>query len=269
MLQFNSRARVGQRNTQQIKKKFVCVHSSMSQRYALWATRADQSDIIDVKDMEAYLEHCKPLASFKVGDEITPLNRMDTGGQSYTLSRLPAQRVEDLRTEFKLKSGKTRRFCPAALPQDILAKGAFEGKYLNDCMDEFPREWWEQAIKHRKLRPQGKDPSVNCYGVRSSQSLSEWRRKGWIYETHDCICDNRGWFQWYCRYALGRRCREVDVIQMRRWHAYRRWYMRKPPRSNIVRQDLLHWAYPHEGEAPKVQGKGVARGEAITEILCI
>jgi hypothetical protein len=89
------------------------------------------------------------------------------------------------------------------------------------------------------------DPRLNCFGVNASQSLSEWRRKGWIHPQ-----DPRGWFQWYCRYYLGRRTRD-DARQIRRWRAIARHVaaIRKHCEKGDVdcrrrqRQAVLHWAY--------------------------
>jgi hypothetical protein len=89
-----------------------------------------------------------------------------------------------------------RQFRPDLTPKQMLELGVFCGKYLTDCRDEFPASWFARA----KLSLSGRDCSLNYFGVDASQPLSEWRRKGWIHPD-----DPRGWFQWYCRYYLGRR----------------------------------------------------------------
>lgn len=132
-------------------------------------------------------------------------------------------------------------FRPELTPAEMLELGVFGGRYMTDCRDEFPPDWFERA----RLCPERHDPDLNFFGVNASQPLSEWRRKGWIYEE-----DPRGWFQWYCRYYLGRRCPD-DERQIRRWRAMRRHSaqirahccpgdLHCRPRQ---RQALLHWAY--------------------------
>jgi hypothetical protein len=132
-------------------------------------------------------------------------------------------------------------FSPELTPKQMLAMGVFGGKYMNDCRDEFPRDWFTRA----RLCPERRDPKANYFGVHASQRLSEWKRKHWIY--HE---DPRGWFQWYCRYYMGRRCPD-DERQIRRWKAFRRHaaQIRKncaPGDLNCrrrQRQALLNWAY--------------------------
>jgi len=137
------------------------------------------------------------------------------------------------------------RFAPAFQPQltprEMLALGVFGGRYMTDCRREFPRSWFARA----KLCPAHHDATLNCFGVNASQSLATWRRNGWIRPQ-----DPRGWFQWYCRYYMGRRSAD-DTRQIRRWRAIARHV------TQIVnncekgdhdcrrrqRQAVLHWAY--------------------------
>lgn len=103
-------------------------------------------------------------------------------------------------------------FQPYYSPRQMLEMGVFEGKYCNDCTDEFPTEWFQNA----KIS-EGPDPALNYFAIKSRQPLSVWRQKGWIYGP-----DPRGWFQWYCRYYLGRRLIDIDQVQIKRWRAFAR-----------------------------------------------
>jgi hypothetical protein len=132
-------------------------------------------------------------------------------------------------------------FEPGLTPQQMLKMGVFGGKYMTDCNKEFPEEWFAEA----KLCHEFHDPKLNFFGVNASQPLSVWREKGWIY--HE---DPRGWFQWYCRYYMGRRCPD-DERQVGRWQAMKRHVaqIRKHCASGELecrlkqRQALLNWAY--------------------------
>ncbi len=132
-------------------------------------------------------------------------------------------------------------FTPHFTPGEMLEMGVFEGKYCNDCRDEFPADWFENARVADKP-----DPDLNYFGVKSRQPLSVWREKGWIYGP-----DPRGWFQWYCRYYMGRRLSDIDAIQIKRWRGFARHAgqvsancdpgdIHCRPRQ---RQALLQWAY--------------------------
>ena len=112
-------------------------------------------------------------------------------------------------------------FTPHLTPAEMLVRGVFEGKYLNDCRGEFPAKWFRDAQAAGKLRPEGADPAVNEFGVKSRKSLGYWRRKGWI-PIAEGDRDVRGWFQWYCRYWMGRRMPAIDAIQIKRWRAFSR-----------------------------------------------
>ena len=132
-------------------------------------------------------------------------------------------------------------FRPQLTPAELLKVGVFGGKYMTDCRAEFPGEWFEGA----KLCAERHNPQINFFRVNASQPLSEWRRKGWIHPD-----DPRGWFQWYCRYYMGRRCAD-DERQIRRWRNIRRHAAQLEKhcaRRDLAcrprqRQSLLHWAY--------------------------
>lgn len=132
-------------------------------------------------------------------------------------------------------------FRPQLTPKQMLALGVFGGKYMTDCSDEYPSDWFDKA----KLCSERHDPKLNCFGVNASQPLSVWRKNGWIY--HE---DPRGWFQWYCRYYFGRRCPD-DERQIKRWRAISRHITQLqnncPPKALDCRprqrQAILHWAY--------------------------
>jgi len=134
-----------------------------------------------------------------------------------------------------------RGFKPDLSPKEMLKLGVFGGKYMTDCKKEFPKSWFTKA----KLSPKGKDVSLNYFKVGASQPLSMWKKKGWIYKE-----DPRGWFQWYCRYYMGRRCKD-DLRQIKRWKAMKRRVsqVKKNCKKGDIncrpkqRQALLHWAY--------------------------
>jgi len=133
-------------------------------------------------------------------------------------------------------------FQPDLTPKQMLELGVFGGKYMTDARGEFPADWFE----HAKLASAAADKALNYFGVHASQPLSVWRDKGWIHPD-----DPRGWFQWYCRYYLGRRLADEDRRQIKRWKAIRRHagqIRRNCEPGDIFcrprqRQALLHWAY--------------------------
>jgi hypothetical protein len=169
------------------------------------------------------------LSNFQVGLSL----RTRSGGENgeYTLSR-PAGQIDHI------------DFTPSLTPDQMLRLGSFGGKYLNALHREIPIEWLLVALAEDKIRPYAPvpDPNVNYYKVLSGQSLSEWRSKGWIRDV-----DPLGWFQWYTRYYLGRRCPD-DLRQISRWKAFKRHLgqIRAHPDQNrfVQKQALIQWAYP-------------------------
>lgn len=132
-------------------------------------------------------------------------------------------------------------FKPDLSPKQMLELGVFGGKYLNSAKSEYPKEWFVKANISDVF-----DSKLNYFKVSASQPLAEWRRKGWISEY-----DPRGWFEWYCRYYMGRRIPDEDMRQIKRWKAIKRHLAQIAHncRAGDVscrprqRQALLHWAY--------------------------
>ena len=145
---------------------------------------------------------------------------------------LTCQEGADFHTDFK----------PQLTPKEMLILGIFGGKYMTDCINEFPENWFRNA----KLSPNIKNPNLNYFKVNASFSLSKWRSKGWLHQD-----DPRGWFQWYCRYYMGRRIDQEDLRQIKRWKAINR-HVGAIKKNCVIgdlecrkkqRQALLHWAY--------------------------
>jgi len=136
-------------------------------------------------------------------------------------------------------------FKPDLAPKQMLKMGIFGGVYMRDCGNEFPKNWFVHA-RFQKTGSYEHDPKLNYFGVNASQSLAVWRKKGWIHPV-----DPRGWFQWYCRYYLGRRIADEDMRQIKRWKAMRRHIFQIKKHCvpgdldcrRVQRQALLHWAY--------------------------
>jgi hypothetical protein len=125
-------------------------------------------------------------------------------------------------------------FTPDLTPAEMLALGVFEGNYFDGWHEDYPADWFVHLKK------------VNYFKVSASQSLQVWQAKGWIHPI-----DPRGWFQWYCRYYLGRRVPQEDARQIKRWKAMQRHSAQIKMNCQVgdatcrpkQRQALLHWAY--------------------------
>ncbi len=132
-------------------------------------------------------------------------------------------------------------FKPFYTPSKMLEMGIFEGKYCNDCTNEFPKSWFKNA----KISDTP-EININYFKIKSRQSLRFWKDKGWIYGP-----DPRGWFQWYCRYYFGRRLPDIDLLQIKRWRSFTRHagQIKANCKSGDItcrprqRQALLQWSY--------------------------
>jgi len=136
-------------------------------------------------------------------------------------------------------------FKPELTPKQMLTLGVFGGVYMRDCVKEFPQDWFTKA-KFQNKGSYVHDPALNFFKVNASQPLSVWRKKGWIYKD-----DPRGWFQWYCRYYMGRRIPSEDERQIKQWRAIARHIAQLKKHCEVgdkscrpvQRQAILHWAY--------------------------
>jgi len=157
-------------------------------------------------------------------------------------------------------------FQPNLTPKEIIQAGTFGGCYFNPrggkkgflkrpilvTSKEFPEEWFENMSKGLYENRVYKSHR-NLYQVKAGQDQYYWEEHGWINEQ-----DPRGWFQWYCRFYLGRRTAD-DARQISRWTGVGgekgRWknnLLNKIVSSNrrfddasispVVRQTMLHWA---------------------------
>ena len=96
-------------------------------------------------------------------------------------------------------------FKPFYTPKQMLEMGVFEGKYLNSCTDEYPADWFENA----KLSDVP-NPKLNFFRVKSRKPSEWWKERNLFRDQ-----DPRGWFEWYCRFWMGRRS-EDDARQIQR-----------------------------------------------------
>ena len=117
-------------------------------------------------------------------------------------------------------------FRPTRSPAECLHLGVFGGCYFNPrggkpgifgrdvAVDaaELPAAWLEGLPPSKYISRRYNVPT-NRYGVKGGQDQAFWESKGWIH-----VQDPRGWFQWYCRFYMGRRSFD-DSRQISRWAA--------------------------------------------------
>ena len=165
-------------------------------------------------------------------------------------------------------------FTPNKSPEEMLREGCFGGSYfrplysrrlgtiIEDDYQELPNAWIDGLDVTTLLTSPEYDPEINKYKVKCGQSIEEWEASGWIDHQYDV----RGWFQWYCRFYMGRRCPDDDR-QISRWRKcagetgrwrrallkkYRAMGVRevfddgedeeKSDVSPVIHQTLFHWA---------------------------
>jgi hypothetical protein len=165
-------------------------------------------------------------------------------------------------------------FQPNKSPSEILHEGCFGGSYfrplysaalgitVSNDWTELPASWTQNLDVESYITSPTYNAEINRYGVACGQTIEQWEANGWINHEYDV----RGWFQWYCRFFMGRRC-DDDERQIGRWERcvgekgrWRRTLLKKYVQAGIrsvadegddevegvspaIHQTCLHWAW--------------------------
>jgi hypothetical protein len=159
-------------------------------------------------------------------------------------------------------------FNPNLTPRQVIEEGAFGGCYFGYPIDS-PIEYDYQTLFRYHfdgLNPElylgnTYKPKINKWRIRSGMDYNYWKEMGWINEQ-----DPYGWFEWYCKYVMGRRS-DDDERQIGRWqdfcgrngrwrnNIYSKVYAeeRNSGRVNFqvsprIQQSLVHWGYEVNAE---------------------
>ena len=159
-------------------------------------------------------------------------------------------------------------FKPNLTPQQVLKMGSFGGTYFRpiyssvtkkhykseDVINEYPKSWFKGINIEKFVTSSDYDKNVNKYKVKCGSELEDWEKSGWMRKQ-----DPYGWFQWYCRFYMGRRS-DDDERQVKRWLAFagpkgrfKKNLINKIKDNNadiddesispVIRQGLQHWGY--------------------------
>jgi len=162
-------------------------------------------------------------------------------------------------------------FKPNLSPVDVLKMGSFGGTYFRPIYSNvtnknyknrytkcLPKQFLDsmskEEIKNKLARPfEEYDVSINKYKVKCGQKLEQWENKNWITKN-----DPYGWFEWYCNFFNGRRIKEEDERQIKRWQnlasdngRFKKRLVNMIKKSSkdyddisispVIRQTLQHW----------------------------
>lgn len=157
-------------------------------------------------------------------------------------------------------------FKPNLTPKQVIQAGSFGGTYFRTILSgitgkmyvcawkEFPPDWFNNLDIEKYVTSQVISALINKYKIKAGGNLDMWESCGWITEI-----DPYGWFQWYCRFYLGRRTSD-DLRQIKRWSSscgpsgrFRVTLIRKIINAKtayndfniggVIRQGMQHWSY--------------------------
>ena len=229
----------------------------------------------DVQGDEEATEKC----SRSEDEKVMKKNRVISGDETDTME------FDETLIPKRLASGELvfkdyPQFRPNLTPEEMIRMGSFGGTYFrpiyssivnrviepDEAMRGLPGHWFEGLDKEKMVYSSDYNNKVNKYKVKCGQGLKEWEMSGWI-----TPYDPYGWFQWYCRFYLGRRCpdderqvkRGIGVMgEKGRWRQFlakKCLESGKPIESALddysispkVRQLLQHWGYAITKDALK------------------
>ncbi|RYP26054.1 hypothetical protein DL768_011864 [Monosporascus sp. mg162] len=193
-----------------------------------------------------------------------PAYNEDTAKDAASLVVLGAHRTPaDADDEGTYHFASHPSFTPNKSPEAIIREGSFGGSYwrplyskklhmtISGDWRELPGSWTSGLSVPGYLTSETYNPEVNKYGVACGQSIEEWEAAGWIAHEYDV----RGWFQWCCRFWMGRRCAD-DERQIGRWRKcvgetgrWRRTLLKKYVQTGIR-------SVADEGEVEDVEERG-------------
>lgn len=235
-------------------------------------TRKRKSPDINQDENKTFLSVNKKKKSQKVEHTKQPLPVKE---ECVEMSKYDSSLIPDRKSNGDLVFSDHPEFTPNLTPEEVIRLGSFGGTYFRaihsnvakrsftaeEALEDLPKEWFTGLNMEGLVTSDVYNSKVNKYKAKCGQGLTEWESSGWITE-HDPY----GWFQWYCRFYLGRRCAD-DARQIKRglgvmgergrWRRYLANKCLEDPRAHHslktvlndvsispkVRQLLQHWGF--------------------------
>ena len=152
-------------------------------------------------------------------------------------------------------------FRPLLSPTEVVKAGAFGGSYFGIPIEEYVdydyRNLFDvcfDGLDDQLYLSETYKPRVNKFKVRSGMPYEYWVDMKWMHAD-----DPYGWFEWYCKFYMGRR-HEDDDRQIRRWQDFcgpnGRW------RNNIYKKIYETGSW---GVSPRIQQSLLYWGNEVNE----